>query len=47
MTSLIAAFGWNFLGWFSITVAVWVILFGVWASQFFEVLIFGKKLEQK
>jgi len=47
MTSLIAAFGWNFLGWFYITVAVWVILFGIWASQFFEVLIFGKKLEQK
>jgi len=45
MTSLIASFGWNFLVWFDITVAVWLILFGVWASRFFEVLIFGKKLK--
>jgi uncharacterized protein involved in response to NO len=45
MTSLIASFGWNFLVWFDITIAVWLILFGVWASRFFEVLIFGKKLK--
>jgi uncharacterized protein involved in response to NO len=47
MTSLIAALGWNFLGWLYISIAVWVILFGVWASQFFEVLIFGKKLQRE
>jgi len=44
MTSIITAFGWNFLFWFDITATVWLVLFGVWASRFFKVLIFGKKL---
>ncbi len=45
MTSLITALGWNFLFWLDITVTVWLVLFGVWASRFFAVLIFGKKLQ--
>ena len=45
MTSVITALGWNFLFWFDITITVWMVLFGIWASRFFGVLIFGKKLK--
>ncbi len=43
MTSIITALGWNFLFWFDITITVWLVLFGIWASRFFKVLIFGRK----
>ena len=44
LVSLIFAFGWNFLFWFDITVTLWLVILGIWASRFFPVLIFGKKL---
>jgi uncharacterized protein involved in response to NO len=45
MTSLITALGWNFLFWFDISITVWMVLFGIWASRFFGMLIFEKEPE--
>jgi len=42
MTSIVAALGWNFLFWLDITVTVWLVLFGIWGSRFFSLLIFGR-----
>jgi len=44
VTSLAVALGWNFMVLFDISVAVWFILFILWAIRFFPVLVFGKKL---
>jgi uncharacterized protein involved in response to NO len=44
ITSIATAFGWDFILWFDIAVVVWLVLFIIWASKFFAVLIFGKKL---
>jgi uncharacterized protein involved in response to NO len=44
ITSIIFAFGWNFLFWFDLTITVWLVLFGLWAFRFFGILIFGKKI---
>lgn len=44
LTSLAFANGWNFLLFFDISVVVWLVMFGLWASRFLSVLIFGKKL---
>jgi uncharacterized protein involved in response to NO len=43
VTSIIVAFGWNFLYWFDISVTVWLVLFGLWAYRFLGLLIFGRK----
>jgi len=45
LTSLAIANSWDFLVFFDITLTVWMVMFGVWGSRFFKVLIFGKKLE--
>ncbi len=44
LVSLVAAFGWNFMVLFDISVTVWLLMFIAWAVRFFEVLITGKKL---
>ncbi|TET90215.1 MAG: NnrS family protein [Sulfurovum sp.] len=43
-TSMAAAWGWNFMVLFDISVTVWLIMFILWAVRFFAVLIKGKKL---
>ena len=43
LTSLVAAFGWNFMILFDITATAWLVMFIAWAVRFFEVLIKGKK----
>ena len=47
LTSLAVANSWNFLVFFDISLTVWMVMFGLWGSRFFAVLIFGKKLENK
>jgi uncharacterized protein involved in response to NO len=47
LTSLAVANSWDFLVFFDITLTVWMVMFGLWGSRFFAVLIFGKKLENK
>jgi uncharacterized protein involved in response to NO len=44
LVSLIAAFGWNYMVLFDISVTVWLLMFIAWAVRFFAVLITGKKL---
>ena len=44
LLSLAAAFGWNFMILFDISVTVWILMFIAWAVRFFAVLINGKKL---
>jgi len=44
LVSLVAAFGWNFMILFDISVTAWLIMFIAWALRFFAVLITGKKL---
>ena len=43
-TSMAAAWGWNFMVLFDISVTVWLLMFILWAIRFFAVLIKGKKL---
>jgi len=43
-TSLVTAFGWNFMILFDISATVWMLLFMLWAFRFFAVLISAKKL---
>lgn len=45
LVSLVAAFGWNIMVLFDISVAAWLILFIAWGARFFSVLITGKKLD--
>ena len=44
LVSIVAAFGWNFMILFDISVAAWLVMFIAWAVRFFAVLITGKKL---
>jgi uncharacterized protein involved in response to NO len=44
LTSLVSAFGWNFMVLFDITATAWLVMFVAWALRFFAVLIKGKKL---
>jgi len=44
LTSLVSAFGWNFMVLFDITATTWIVMFVAWALRFFAVLIQGKKL---
>lgn len=44
LVSLASAFGWNIMVLFDISVTAWVLMFILWASRFFTVLIQGKKL---
>jgi uncharacterized protein involved in response to NO len=44
LVSFVAAFGWNFMVLFDISVTVWIVMFLAWALRFFAVLIKGKKL---
>jgi len=46
-TSFAAASSWNFVVFFDLSITVWVVLFALWGSRFFPVLIFGKKLTNK
>jgi len=47
LTSLAVANNWNFVVFFDLSITVWVVLFALWGSRFFPVLIFGKKLTNK
>jgi len=47
LTSLAVANSWDFLVFFDIALTVWMVMFGLWGSRFFAVLIFGRKLENK
>jgi uncharacterized protein involved in response to NO len=44
ITSIVAAWGWNFTIWFDISATVWLLMFIAWGIRFFPVLVFGKKL---
>jgi len=44
LTSMVAAWGWNFMVLFDISITVWLIMFTLWAVRFFAVLVKGKKL---
>lgn len=44
LVSIVAAFGWNFMILFDISVTAWLLMFTAWAVRFFAVLITGKKL---
>lgn len=44
LTSIISAFGWNFMVLFDISATIWIVMFVAWAVRFFAVLIYGKKL---
>jgi len=45
LTSIAAAYGWNYLILFDISATVWIIMFLAWGLRFFPVLISGKKLD--
>jgi uncharacterized protein involved in response to NO len=45
ITSIVAGFGINFMILFDISATLWLIMFSMWAFQFFKVLIFGSKLD--
>jgi uncharacterized protein involved in response to NO len=47
IVSIIFAFEWNFLFWFDLTITIWLVLLGIWATRFFPVLIFGRKINKK
>ncbi len=44
LTSMAAAWGWDFMLLFDLSVTVWIIMFVLWGIRFFSVLIYGKKL---
>ena len=44
LVSLVAAFGWNYMILFDISLTLWLLMFIAWAVKFFAVLINGKKL---
>ena len=44
LVSLVAAFGWNIMVMFDISVTAWILMFIAWGARFFRVLIDGKKL---
>jgi uncharacterized protein involved in response to NO len=46
LTSLALVNGWNFFVFFDISITVWLVMFGVWGYRFFNVLVFGKKLDE-
>ena len=46
-TSFAVATSWNFVVFFDLSLTVWIVMFALWASRFFSVLVFGKKLEEK
>ncbi len=47
LTSLAVANGWDFVVFFDLSITVWIVLFGLWGSRFFPVLISGKKLTNR
>ena len=47
LTSFAVAGNWNFVVLFDLSITVWIVLFALWGSRFFAVLIFGKKLKEK
>ena len=47
LTSLAVANRWDFVVFFDLAITVWVVLFTLWGSRFFPVLIFGKKLTNR
>ena len=44
LTSMAAAWGWDFMLLFDLSVTVWIAMFILWGIRFFTVLIYGKKL---
>ena len=47
LTSLAVANSWDAVVFFDLSITVWVVLFSLWGSRFFPVLIFGKKLTNR
>lgn len=47
LTSMAVANGWEFFTFVDLSVTVWLVLFGLWASRFFGVLIFGKRSQEQ
>ena len=45
LTSIVAAWGYNYIVLFDISITVWLLMFILWAIRFFAVLIKGKKLK--
>ena len=45
-TSIVAAWGYNYMVLFDISVTVWLVMFILWGIRFFAVLIKGKKLTE-
>jgi uncharacterized protein involved in response to NO len=44
LTSMAAAWGWDFMLLFDLSVAAWLTMFTLWGIRFFALLIYGKKL---
>lgn len=44
LTSLVSAWGYNYMILFDISITVWLLMFIMWAIRYFAVLIQGKKL---
>jgi len=44
LTSMAAAWGWDFMPLFDLSVIVWLLMFILWGIRFFAVLVNGKKL---
>jgi uncharacterized protein involved in response to NO len=47
LTSFAVSANWGFVVFFDLSITVWIVLFALWGSRFFAVLIFGKKLKEK
>jgi len=47
LSSVATATNWNFVIFFDLSITAWIVLFSLWASRFFSVLIFGKELKEK
>jgi len=47
LTSLSVANGWGFVVFFDLSLTTWIVLFALWGSRFFPILIFGKKLDEE
>jgi uncharacterized protein involved in response to NO len=45
LTSIVAAWGYNYMVLFDISITVWLLMFILWAIRFFAVLIKGKRLK--
>lgn len=47
LTSFALANSWDIVVFFDLSITVWIVLFSIWGSRFFSVLIFGEKLTNR